>query len=148
MKRPISFKPFTGLLAALFVICLAGCKEDITLLDDNGKVIGKGMLEITANFPSPAHLTLAGKKYTGFWNVEKIYEEGLARSRHLISDRAFAAYEIGNDPDQLKHGRADLSSADGSKIQCDFYYRSQPGTGSCDVGGRQLILRVQRPGYS
>jgi hypothetical protein len=148
MKLPISSKPFTGLLAALFVICLAGCKEDIALLDDNGKVIGKGTLEITANFPSPARLTLDGKEYTGLWNVAKIYEADLARSRRLISDRAYMAYETGDDPEQLKHGHANLTAGDGSTIQCDFYYRRQPGAGSCNEDGKQLKLRVQRPGYS
>ena len=137
-------KPRASLLAALFALCLAGCQEDLALLDGNNNVVGKGVLEITASFPSPAHLMLDGKEYAGLWNVAKIYEESLARSRRLISNRAYMAYEIGNDPAQLKHGHISFAAGDGSKIQCDFYYRSQPGKGRCDMDGKQLQLTVQQ----
>ena len=140
------YKLRASLMAALFALCLAGCQEqeDFFLLDDNNNVVGKGMLEITANFPSPAHLILAGKEYAGRWKVGKIYEEELAKSRRLISDRAYMAYEVGNDPEQLKYGQASFSADDGSKIQCDFYFRSQPGKGKCDIGGKQLQLMLKR----
>ena len=138
-------KPGYCLLTALFVICLSGCKEDFALLDDSGKIVGKGVLETTANFPSPAHLTLEGKEYTGLWNETKIYEADVAKSRRLISARAYTAYENGNDPDQLKRGHASFTADTGSKIECDFYYRRQPGAGSCDIDGKQqLKLTVQK----
>jgi hypothetical protein len=143
MTQIILSKSGACLLAALFVVCLSGCEEDLALLDDSGKIVGKGVLEITANFPSPAHLLFDGKEYSGLWSVAKIYEEGLAKSRRLISDRAYTAYELGNDPTQLKHGHASLAAGDGSKIQCDYYYRSQPGMGSCNLDGKQLKLTVQ-----
>lgn len=138
------FKPLASLLAALFALCLAGCEEDIALLDGNNKVVGNGVLQITANFPSPAHLTLAGKEYDGLWNVAKVYEASMAKSRRLMSGRAYTAYMIGNDPAQLKHGHASFTAGDGSKLQCDFYYRSQPGKGKCDMDGNPLQLKVQQ----
>lgn len=142
MKPIILPKPCSCLLVALFVICLAGCEEDIILSDGSGKIIGKGVLEITANSPSPARLVLDGKEYSGSWSTENIYEANLAKSRRLIGDRAYLAYETGNDPAQLKHGHASLMAGDGLKIQCDFYYRSQPNAGSCDMDGKQLKLTV------
>lgn len=144
MTLPILFRPSICLLTVFFVACLSGCKEDIALLDDSGKIVGIGVLEITANFPSPAHLLFDGKEYTGFWNRAKIYEANLAKSRRLISDRAYTAYELGNDPTQLKHGYASFIAGDSLKIQCDFYYRDQPRMGSCDFDGKQLKLTMQR----
>jgi hypothetical protein len=138
------FRQRTSLLAAFAILGLAGCQEDFSLLDDSGKVVGKGVLEITANFPSPAHLLMGGKEYAGSWSAQKIYERSLAKVRHHLSDRAYVAYEIGNDPAQLKHGHANLTAGDGSKIQCDFYYRGQPAKGSCDMDGKRLQLTVQR----
>ena len=143
MTQPILIKPSTLLLTAFFVICLAGCKKDIDLLDDSGKIIGKGALEIIASFPSPARLILAGNEYTGFWKMTKIYEEDLAKRRRSISGHAYTTYMIGNDPAQLKHGHASFTAGDESKIECDFYYRNQPGAGSCDMDGKQLKLTVQ-----
>jgi hypothetical protein len=143
MTLPILSKPGTCLLTAFFVICLAGCKEDLTLFDDSGKVVGKGVLEVTAIFPSPVRLMLDSKEYTGLWSAEKIYEAGLAKSRRLISDRAYMSYKAGNDPAQLKHGHANLTAGDNSKIQCDFYYRGRPSEGSCDMEGKRLKLTVQ-----
>lgn len=138
------FRPLIGMPAALFALCLAGCQQDFALLDGTGRVIGRGELEITANFPSPVHLLMDGKEYAGFWSVNKIYENSLVRSRRLISDRAYAAYEAGNDPAQLKHGHASLTAGDGSEIQCDFYYRTQPGKGGCDMDGKRFQPTVQR----
>lgn len=143
MKLPILAKPCARLLTAFFAICLAGCQKNIALLDDSGKVVGKGTFEITASFPSPALLTLDGKEYTGHWETTKIYEEDLSRQRRLTSDRAYTTYMIGNDPAQLKHGHAGFTAGDGSKIECDFYYRNQRGGGSCSMGGKQLKLTVQ-----
>ena len=124
MTQPILIKPSTLLLTAFFVICLAGCKKDIDLLDDSGKIIGKGALEITASFPSPTRLILDGKEYTGLWKMAKIYEKDLAKSRRLAGGHAYTAYMIGNDPAQLKHEHASLTAGDGSEIECDFYFPS------------------------
>lgn len=143
MTQPILIKPSTLLLTAFFVICLAGCKKDIDLLDDSGKIIGKGALEITASFPSPTRLILDGNEYTGLWKMTKIYEEDFAKLRRSISGRAYTTYMIGNDPAQFRHGHASFTAGDGSKIECDFYYRNQSGVGSCDMGGKQLKLTVQ-----
>ena len=144
MTLPTLSKPFARLLIAFLVICLAGCKEDFALLDDSGNIVGKGTFKTSANFPSPARLTFDGKEYTGLWDVEKIYEEGLAESRRLVSERAYIAYEVGNDPKQLKHGHASFSASDGSKIQCNFYFRIQPDVGICDMDGKQLTLTVEQ----
>ncbi len=140
------FSSGSFLLGVLFLSCLTGCKEDIALLDAGGQVVGKGALEITATFPSPAHLMLDGKEYTGYWNRDRIYEEPLARSRRLISEHAYTAYEVGNDPAQLKHGQTSLTASDGSEVRCDFYYRSQPVAGHCDAAGKQLKLIVHQYG--
>jgi hypothetical protein len=146
MRQFTSNKPGSCLLGALFVLCLAGCKEDIALLDSGGKVVGNGALEITADFPSPARLVLDGKVYTGLWSMSNIYEADLARSRRLIGHRAYTAYATGNDPRQLKHGHASLVAGDGSNIRCDFYFRGLPVKGSCDEDGKQLRLGLHRSG--
>lgn len=143
MTRPFLAKPHQLLLTAFLVTCLAGCTKDISLLDNNGNIVGKGTLKISADFPSPAYLMLDGKQYTGHWEAAKIYEEDMAKSRRLISQLAYTTYMIGNDPAQLKHGHASLTSSDGSKIECDFYYRHQLGGGSCSMEGKQLKLTVQ-----
>jgi hypothetical protein len=49
-----------------------------------------------------------------------------------------------NFPSHLKHGHASFTADDGSKIECDIYYRGQPGAGSCDVAGKQLKLTVRQ----
>ncbi len=146
MRQFILFRAGSFALGSVFLLCLTGCKEDIALLDASGKIVGKGVLQISATFPSPAHLMLDGKEYTGFWIRDRIYEERLARSRRLISERAYIAYEVGNDPAQLKHGQASLTAKDGSGIRCDFYYRSQPVAGHCEAGGKLLNLMVQHYG--
>jgi len=146
MTLSISSKPVAWLLSTILVICLVGCKKDVALLDDGGQVVGKGVFEITASFPSPGHLVLDGKEYTGDWRATKVYESSMAKSRRLRSARAYRNYMIGNDAAQLKHGHASLIADDGSKIQCDYYYRHQSGTGSCDVDGRQLKLTVEQNG--
>jgi hypothetical protein len=143
MTRTILARLTTILVTLFFVMALAGCKKDISLVDDGGNIIGKGELEVTANSPFPARLTLYGKKYIGEWNSKKIYEEDLARHSRLIGGHAYATYMIGNDSAQLKHGHASFAAADGSGIECDFYYRNQPNAGSCYKDGIQLHLTVQ-----
>jgi hypothetical protein len=101
------------------------------------------MLKSTMNYPSPVLLILDGKKYTGLWNAKRIYEKSLAESRRMISERALLAYEVGNDPHQLRHGQASLAASDGSKIQCNFYYRIQPYVGICDIDGKQMSLTLK-----
>ena len=142
MTLPILSKIGARLLIVFLVICLTGCKEDFALLDDSGNIVARGTFNMNENFPSPAQLTFNGKEYTGQWRATNIYEESLARSRRLISEHAYLAYELGVDPKQLKHGYASLIAGDGSKIQCDFYYRTQPDQGSCDIDGKILALTV------
>lgn len=137
-------KPGIPLLAAFLALCLSGCQQDITLLDESGKIVGQGALKVTATFPSPAHLTLDGKEYSGAWSVVKIYEASMAKSRRLLSNRAALAYMSGNDPAYLKHGHVSFTAGDGSKIECDIYYRGKPGAGSCGVDGKQLKLTVRQ----
>lgn len=143
MLLPVIYKPGT-LMVFVLVLCLPGCKKDFDLLNESGQTVGKGVLEITANFPSPAHLMLDGKEYEGVWRVTKVYEASLAKSRRLLSNRAYTTYIIGNDPAQLKHGHASLSAGDGSKVECNFDYRGEPKSGSCDIDGKQLKLTVRQ----
>ena len=141
MTLPLS-KLGARLLIAFLVIFLAGCKEDFALLDDIGNIVGTGSLELTANFPSPAHLTFDGKEYTGQWSTTDIYEADLDKSRRLMGERAYLANQFGGDHRQLKHGHASLTAGNGSKVSCDFFYRIQPDQGSCDIDGKHLTLTV------
>ncbi len=115
------------------------------MMNGNGEVIGDGVLEITANYPFPIHLSMFGKEYVGLWHAARVHEDRLAMSRRRLSLHAYVTYEAGNDPAQLEHGYASLAAADGSEIQCDFYYRGLlPGKGSCEVDGKKVQLTVQR----
>lgn len=140
MSKIIS-KPRTAALIAIIAVSLTAC-TDIILSDENGNAVGK--LEVTANSPSPSHLTLNGKEFTGQWDVTKIYEEKVAKSRRLVSDRAYTEYMAGNYPDQLKHGHASFTGADESKVECDFYYRRRPHEASCQMDGKSLKLIMQQ----
>jgi len=51
MTLNILSKPGCCLLTALLVICLSGCKEDFALLDDSGKIVGKGRVGNNSEFP-------------------------------------------------------------------------------------------------
>ena len=109
-------------LTACAMLMLSACQYDFSLIGADNSVIGKGTLEISANFPSPAHALITGKEFIGTWRVSKVYEPRAAR-RH-----------------QLWHGHAVLIALDDAEMVCDFYYRSQPSSGNCSVDGESFRL--------
>lgn len=142
MKFTTLYKQKSFLFSAALMLSLCGCTDQLMLQDPAGKAVGKGVLQVTALFPSPIHVSLDGKEYVGNWDSENVYEAEVARSRRRLSERAYMTYIEGNDANQLKHGEASLVSSDGSEMHCDFYYRGKPDQGRCNLDGKQLTLRV------
>jgi hypothetical protein len=130
---------FTSVALMLF---LSGCKEQVILHDATGKIVGDGVLQVTALFPSPVHLSLGGKEFSGNWDRENIYEADVAKARRKLGERAYLTYIEGKDPSQLRHGEANLVSSDGSEMHCDFYYRDRPDQGNCKLDGQELTFVV------
>lgn len=142
MKFATLCKLKSVIVSAVVILSLCGCKDQLLLQDPSGKVVGKGVLQVTALFPSPVKLSLDGKEYSGNWDRENVYEADMAKSRRKLSERAYMRYMEGNDAAQLRHGVANLVSIDGSEMHCDFYYRGKPDQGSCKLDGKQLTLMV------
>ncbi len=142
MKDVTLYKQKSFLISAALMLALCGCSDQLMLRDPSGKVVGKGVLQVTALFPSPVRLSLNGKDYSGNWDSKNIYEADMARSRRKLSERAYMTYMEGNDSAQLRHGEASMVSSDGSEMHCDFYYRGKPDQGNCKMDGKQLTLMV------
>ncbi|MGC2166368.1 MAG: hypothetical protein WA632_10170 [Gallionella sp.] len=142
MKFAALHKQTAVFTSAALMLLLSGCKEQVVLHDAAGKIVGNGVLQVTALFPSPVHLSLGGKEYSGNWDRENIYEADVAKARRKLGERAYMSYIEGNDPAQLRHGQANLLSSDGSEMHCDFYYRDKPDQGNCDLDGKQLTFMV------
>lgn len=123
-----------------FLFTVTACKHDFALFDTHGTVVGKGQLEVTVNSPSPAFFIIEGKRYSGSWTTEKVYEKDLAKQHRLISTKSYASYMQGNSEDQLKHGHAVLTSDVGTQIECDFHYRIHPKDLDCNIDGRVMNL--------
>lgn len=131
-----------AILVVSILLTLAACKHDLTLSDANDVIVGNGTFEVSANSPSPAHVVLNGKEFTGTWNTTKVYEEDVAKRHRLISSRSYDTYMQGNAPDQLRLGHAVMTAQDGTEMTCDFYYRAQPKAGKCNVDGKELKLTL------
>lgn len=130
------------LLIVSAISLLTACKQDIALLDTDNTVVGKGVLEITASFPSPIKLAMDGKEFSGTWSRKKIYEAEVAKRHRLISTRSYEEYMRGDSRDQLYLGQASLTAQDGSVMACEFYYRAQPKEGTCKTGDKDLKLSL------
>lgn len=128
------------LLTVATLLSLTACKRDFNLLNADDIVVGNGSLEITANSPSPAHVVINGKEFSGTWNATKVYEADVAKRHRLISTRSYQAYMLGQSTDQLRYGRAVLTAQDGTEVVCEFYYRAQPKSGNCSLDGNNLKL--------
>ncbi len=129
-------------MAVSMLLILTACKQDFTLQDTDGVIVGIGALEFNANFPAPAYFTINERKFSGSWSSDKVYEEDLAKRHRLISSRSYDAYMQGNTADQLRHGHAAMAAQDGAKMECDFYYRTRPKLVDCNVDGRLLKLTM------
>ncbi len=127
-------------IAISLLLTVTACHRDFALLDTNGATVGKGNLEVNANSPSPAQFTIDNKNFSGTWSIDKLYESELAKRHRLISSNSYATYMQGNSEDQLKHGHAVLSAADGTQMECDFYYRTQPKFIDCIIGSRTIKM--------
>ncbi len=131
-----------SVLAISVMLFLTACKQDIALLDADNKIVGKGVLEVSANFPSPVKISTGGKEFSGTWTRKKIYEEDVAKRHRLISTRSYDEYMRGDSADQLYLGQAVLAAKDGAAIACEFYYRTQPKEGICKIDGAELKLTL------
>lgn len=128
--------------AICLVLLLTACKQDITLFDANNAVVGNGVLEISANFPSPIRISMDGQEFSGTWARKKIYEAEIAKRHRLISTRSYAEYMRGDSANQLYLGHTILKAKDGTEMKCDFYYRTQPKAGQCTVDGIRLTINL------
>lgn len=130
------------MLAVGMLLTLTACKQDYILRDADNTIVGKGTLEVSANFPSPAHIDINGRRFSGSWSATRVYEADVAKRRRLLGTRSYEEYMQGNARDQLWHGQANLKDQNGTEMTCDFYYRGQPKSGSCKVDGTVLKLAV------
>lgn len=129
------------ILAVGLMITLAACHEEFTLHDANMAIVGKGSIETDANFPSPIAATVNGKNFSGTWSATKVYEPDMAKMHRHISSRSYNEYMRGDSEHQLSHGQANLTAQDGSKLECDFYYRARPESGDCKTDGINLTVK-------
>lgn len=129
-----------SVLAISAMLFLTACKQDIALLDADNKVVGNGVLEVSANFPSPIKISMEGKEFSGTWTRKKIYEAEVAKRHRLISTRSYEEYMRGDSIDQLHLGQAVLTAQDGAEMACEFYYRAQPKEGICKINGKEQKL--------
>lgn len=130
------------MLAVGMLLTLTACKQDYFLRDANNTIVGTGILEVSANFPSPAYADMNGRKFSGNWSATRVYETDVAKRHRLLGTRSYAEYMQGNARDQLWHGQANLTDQNGTEMVCDFYYRGQPKSGSCNLEGAVLKLAV------
>ena len=133
------------MLAVGMLLTLTACKQDFILRDANNAIVGNGTLEVSANFPSPAHVDINGRKFLGNWRATRVFEADVAKRHRLLGTRSYAEYMQGNARDQLLHGQANLTDQNGTEMVCDFYYRGQPKSGSCNLEGTVLKLAVPTP---
>ncbi len=131
-----------AMLAVGMLLTLAACKQDFTLRDANNAIVGSGTLEVSANAPSPAYVDMNGRKFSGNWSATRVYEADVAKRHRLLGTRSYEEYMQGNARDQLRHGQANLTDQNGTEMVCDFYYRGQPKSGSCNLEGAILKLEV------
>lgn len=123
------------------LLMLTACHQEFSLLDANNTVVGKGSIETSAEYPAPVTAEVNGKKYSGTWQSTKVYEPNMAKMHRHLSTRSYDEYMRGDSSHQLKHGTANMSAEDGTQVECDFYYRSQPESGDCLMGDVSLTIR-------
>jgi hypothetical protein len=123
------------------LLLLSACHQEFTLLDSHNLIVGNGSLESSANSPSPVKAVINGKVFTGIWKAENVYEADMAKMHRLLGTRASNEYLIGNSSHQLKHGQALLTAQDGTHMECDFDYRTQPVSGSCNIDQSVLTIK-------
>lgn len=92
-------------------------------------------LEISANFPSPAHASINGKNFLGSWSAKRVYDEALAKKYRLLGTEASERYMNGSSKEQSYQGQATLKDQDGMEMQCKFRYRGAVKAGDCSVNG-------------
>ena len=131
------------ILATFVMLALTACQEDVSLLSENGAVIGKGTLVISASSTS-VNFIINNKAFTGSWKTTNAYDSEDEKRYQLMGSRSYEIYTMGNAPDQLRLARAQLVAQDGTEMTCDFYYRRQPRLGNCNMAGEPLKLVMQR----
>lgn len=130
------------ILAVGVMLILTACKQDFILLDADNTAVGNGILEVSANSPYPVHVKINDREFSGNWKSTRVYEAAEAKRHRLLGSRSYGEYMQGNARDQLKHGQANLTDQNGTEMVCDFYYRGQPKSGSCNLDGTVLKLVV------
>ena len=141
-------QPGKIMLAVGMLLILTACKQDYLLRDANNTIVGTGTLEVSANFPSPAYVDMNGRKFSGSWKATRVYEADVAKRHRLLGTRSYEEYMQGNARDQLWHSQANLTDQNGTKMVCDFYYRGQPKSGSCNLEGAIFKLSIPSGGES
>lgn len=135
------FRRSRDTLTACSMLLLAACHQEFILRDANNAVVGQGSIETSVEYPSPVTAVVSGKQFSGTWRASKEYEPEMAKMHRHLSTRSYEEYMRGDSAHQLRHGTANLTAEDGTQLECDFYYRTEPESGDCSLDGNTLTIK-------